>query len=143
MNLIDRYDPQEAGYNPFLIGPVWQTAVLNYAPEESLEQIEKLDVHHHTDELFVLLEGKAVLIAAEISGNGIVGYDLQPMQPGIAYNIRREVWHKIAMTEGCRVLIVENSNTHLGDFEFRELNMIERRTLCDKVASCLALSGAR
>lgn len=136
MNLIERYDPQEAGYNPFLIGPVWQTAVLNYAPEESLERIEKLDVHHRSDELFVLLEGKAVLIAAELAGNRIAGYDLQPMLPGIAYNIRREVWHKIAMTEGCRVLIVENANTHLGDFEFRELDPAERRELYRQVTAC-------
>jgi len=37
MKIIDCYAPREAGYHPFLIGPVWQTAVLNYAPAESLE----------------------------------------------------------------------------------------------------------
>lgn len=141
MNLINSYNPTEAGYNPFLIGPLWQAAVLNYAPEESLERIEKLDVHHLTDELFVLLEGEAVLIAARIDADGIVDYDLRNMRPGTAYNIPRDVWHKIAMTEGCRVLIVENANTHLGDFEFRNLNLAEREELCHRVIACRTQSN--
>ena len=136
MKLIDCYNPQEAGYNPFLIGPTWQTAILNYALEESLEHIVKLDIHHFTDELFVLLEGEAVLIAAELNEQKIIGYDLQNMKPGTAYNIRRNVWHKIAMSEGSRVLIVENSNTHLGDFEFRDLNEIERSELYRQIKQC-------
>lgn len=136
MKIIDCYAPREAGYHPFLIGPVWQTAVLNYAPAELLEQIDKLDVHHQTDELFVLLEGNAVLIAAALDDSGIAGYDLQDMQPGIAYNIRRNVWHKIAMSEGSRVLIVENADTHRGDFEFRGLSAQEREELCRRVRDC-------
>ena len=136
MKIIDCYAPREAGYHPFLIGPVWQTAVLNYAPAESLEQIDKLDVHHQTDELFVLLEGNAVLIAAALDDSGIAGYDLQDMQPGIASNIRRHVWHKIAMSEGSRVLIVENADTHRGDFEFRGLSAQEREELCRRVRDC-------
>ena len=136
MNLIDLYNPLGAGYNPFLIGPSWQTAVLNYAPEESLERIEKLDVHHLTDELFVLLEGQAVLIAARIDADGVVDYDLRNMQPGTADNIRCGVWHKIAMMPGSRVLIVENANTHLGDFEFYDLTPSEREELCRRVIAC-------
>lgn len=136
MKIIDCYAPHEAGYHPFLIGPVWQTAVLNYAPEEALERIDKLDIHHRTDELFVLLEGEAVLIAAALGPDGVAGYDLKKMQPGTAYNIRREVWHKIAMSEGSRVLIVENAATHLGDFEFYDLTAAEREELCRRVTEC-------
>lgn len=136
MEIIDCYDPQEAGYNPFLVGPVWQTAILNYAPAESLEEIVRLDVHRLTDELFVLLEGRAVLIAAVLDQNGVAEYDLQDMQPGVAYNIRRDTWHKIAMSEGSRVLIVENADTHLGDFEFYDLSISERNELCRRVTSC-------
>lgn len=136
MKIIECHDPRQAGYNPFLVGPVWQTAVLNYAPAESLERIEKLDIHHRTDELFVLLEGHAVLIAASLDDSGVADYDLQDMVPGAAYNIRRDVWHKIAMSEGSRVLIVENAGTHLGDFEFHDLSATEREELCRRVTAC-------
>lgn len=120
MKLIDIYDADKAGYTPFLIGERWQAAFLNYAPEEALESIVKLDVHHRTDEVFVLLDGRAALIAARIDERG-VWFEAVAMEPLRAYNIRRGVWHKIAMLPGSRTLIVENSNTHLGDFEFHDL----------------------
>ena len=56
--------------------------------------------------------------------------------PQGAYNIRRNVWHKIAKSEGSRVLIVENADTHRGDFEFRGLSAQEREELCRRVRDC-------
>ena len=121
MKIIDAYDYGGTGYAPFLIGDKWQVAFLNYAPEEALESIVKLDVHHYTDEVFVLLDGRAALIGAQVDDGG-VAYEAVDMRPLCAYNIRRGVWHKIAMQPGSRVLIVENCNTHLGDFEFYDLS---------------------
>lgn len=88
MKLIDIYDADKAGYTPFLIGERWQAAFLNYAPEEALESIVKLDVHHRTDEVFVLLDGRAALIAARIGG-GRIDFEAVAMEPLRAYNIRR------------------------------------------------------
>lgn len=133
LKLIDAYDYAGTGYAPFLIGDKWQVAFLNYAPEEALESIVKLDVHHLTDEVFVLLDGRAALIGAQIRDGRVVceAVDMQPVQ---AYNIRRGVWHKIAMQPGSRVLIVENSNTHLGDFEFYDLSAEQIAALRETVA---------
>lgn len=132
MNLIEQYEHVKDGYNPFLIRPQWQVAILNYAPAESLEAIDKLDVHHNTDEVFVLLEGKSVLIAASIDNN-LVSYHAVDMKPGIVYNIPRNVWHKIAMHPGSKVLIVENPDTHLDDFEFYHLSEMQKAALEDAV----------
>ena len=96
MKIIDEHTFEGKGYHPFLITDRWQVAYLNYAEAESLEQIEKLDIHHQTDEVFILLQGKAALIGASVTDQNIT-YDVVNMQPGIVYNIRREVWHKIAM----------------------------------------------
>lgn len=133
LKLIDAYDYAGTGYAPFLIGDKWQVAFLNYAPEEALESIVKLDVHHLTDEVFVLLDGRAALIGARIR-DGRVVCEAVDMQPVRAYNIRRGVWHKIAMQPGSRVLIVENSNTHLGDFEFYDLSAEQIASLRETVA---------
>lgn len=70
MKIIDAYDYGGTGYAPFLIGDKWQVAFLNYAPEEALESIVKLDVHHYTDEVFVLLDGRAALIGAQVDDGG-------------------------------------------------------------------------
>lgn len=128
MNLIETYEHYAEGYNPSLISGGWQVAFLNYADAEALESIEKLDIHHETDEAFVLLAGNAVLIAASIEDDEIK-YDLVDMQPRIIYNIPKETWHKIAMSKGSQVLIVEQANTHLGDFEFYDLSEEQRADL--------------
>ncbi|GHT14916.1 hypothetical protein AGMMS4956_13760 [Bacteroidia bacterium] len=128
MKLIEIYQHEKQGYNPFLITDRWQVALLNYAPAEALQAIDKLDVHHETDEVFVLLRGKSALIAADIK-NGAIEYDVIDMQPNIVYNIPKNVWHKIAMQEGSQVLIVENNNTHIGDFEFYDLNEQQKQQL--------------
>lgn len=136
MKIIDCYKHEGQGYNPFLINDKWQIAFLNYAPAESLEAIDKLDIHHHTDEAFVLLRGKSVLIAATIDKD-VIEYETIDMQLNVAYNIRKNVWHKIAMSEGSQVLIIENENTHLGDFEFYPLSENQKQQLRDAVNAAI------
>lgn len=136
MKLIEEYRHDSEGYCPSLISDGWQAAFLNYAPAEALEQIVKLDIHHLTDEAFVLLEGNSVLIAASIE-NDCVSYDLVDMQPGVIYNIPKETWHKIAMQPGSKVCIVEKANTHISDFEFYDLSDAQMKELQDAVNELL------
>lgn len=137
MKFIETYSHEGNGYNPFLISDGWQVAVLNYAPEETAEAIEKLDIHHHTDEAFMLVKGDAVLISASVTDSGIE-YDMVKMKPGIVYNIPVNVWHKIAMKPGSGVYIVEKSDTHIGDFDFFELSAEQRISLCRQVEEAFA-----
>ena len=127
MKLIEAYRHDSQGYDPTFISDGWQAAFLNYAPAEALESIVKLDIHFQTDEVFVLLEGRAVLIAATIGDS--IEYDLVDMRPGIIYNIPVNTWHKIAMYEGSKVLVVEKSNTHVSDFAFHDLSAQEQKDL--------------
>ena len=139
MKIIDEHTFEGKGYHPFLITDRWQVAYLNYAEAESLEQIEKLDIHHQTDEVFILLQGKAALIGASVTDQNI-NYDVVNMQPGIEYNIRREVWHKIAMQSGSQVLIIEKNDTHLNDFEFFELTESQKSQLRECVTKIVSLT---
>lgn len=132
MKLIESYRHDGEGYDPCLISDGWQAAFLNYADAESLGQIVKLDIHHETDEAFVLLEGHSVLIAAAIE-NDKIDYDLIDMEPCVIYNIPKETWHKIAMQKGSKVCIVEKANTHIGDFEFYDLSAEQMKDLQDAV----------
>lgn len=137
MKLIELYQYESEGYDPSLISEGWQVAFLNYAEAESLERIDKLDIHYKTDEVFILLAGKAVLIAADIKDDEIK-YDLIDMQPGIIYNIPKNTWHKIAMYQGSKVCIVERDNTHVSDFEFYDLSVEKQLELQNAVNQLLA-----
>lgn len=118
--MIDKYVYTENGYAPLLINEGWQVAQLNYLPGHTLDDIAQIEVHRETDEVFILLEGTAVLIAAEVS-DGKISYELVNMTPGITYNIPCGTWHNIAMDRDAKIIIVERDNTHLKDCSYIDL----------------------
>ncbi len=132
MSSIETYKIKEKGYQPFLIREEWQIAQLNYTEEQDIENINKIDIHFETDEAFVLLSGKAVLITAILEDKKPT-FSVKLMEYNTTYNIPKNVWHNIAMKTDCKVLIVEKSNTHIGDFEFFYLNKEQISNLKEKV----------
>jgi mannose-6-phosphate isomerase-like protein (cupin superfamily) len=128
MKLIEQYRIVDKGYHPFLIRDGWQVAQLNYTPEQKIGNIEKLDIHHLTDEVFILLKGKAVLIGATIIGEDVM-FVAELMKPNVTYNIPADTWHNIAMRMDCEIIIVEKSNTHERDFEFFPLNEEKKKEM--------------
>jgi mannose-6-phosphate isomerase-like protein (cupin superfamily) len=138
MKLIEQYQISDNGYHPFLIRDGWQVAQLNYLPEQEIGNIVKLDIHHLTDEVFILLNGKAVLIGAEINGND-VNFEVELMKPNITYNIPVGTWHNIAMSTDCEIIIVEKSDTHVADFEFFPLSEEKKNEMEILVKNCVDL----
>ncbi|MEO8854442.1 MAG: hypothetical protein ABI359_11735 [Ginsengibacter sp.] len=128
MNLIETYRNDGSGYNPFLIREGWQVAKLNYMPEQDLLNITKMDRHLLTDEVFVLIKGTAILVAATENNNEFQ-FECIKMKAGITYNIPVRMWHNIAMDKGSEVIIFEKDKTHLGDFEYRELSDTQKLEL--------------
>lgn len=131
-SLIESYEVLEDGFHPFLIRDEWQVAQLNYMQDQNIENINKIDVHYKTDEVFILLEGRAVLIAATFK-DGTPIFELELMKQNITYNIPKNMWHNIAMDVGSKVLLVEKSNTHLSDFDHFNLDEEQRLELKCKV----------
>ena len=118
--MLESYHIKEEGYHPFLIREGWQVAQLNYIEEQHIDNIYRIDAHHKTDEVFVLLKGVSVLILAEIKDDEPF-FKVELMKSKITYNIPKNTWHNIAMEKGSEVLIVERSNTHLNDFSYLDL----------------------
>ena len=42
----------------------WVVCIKNWKPNNDIEKIQYLEVHHATDEQFILVQGKAVLLTA-------------------------------------------------------------------------------
>lgn len=126
--LIEVYRHSKEGYNPYLIGPKWQVAQLNFQPDLAPNAIKKVDKHHHTDETFLLMAGQAVLIAAELLKDRIQ-FEVIHMKPRVLYNIPKGCWHNIALSRDAEVVITEDANTHLGDYEFHYLNEEDQKEL--------------
>lgn len=126
--MMQKYNIKEEGYHPFVIEKDWQLAKLNYMEAQRIDNIFQLDVHLETDELFIAIAGKAVLIAANIVENK-PQFEILPMKVNQIYNIPKGVWHNIAMEEGSEVLIAEKANTHISDFEHFALSNAKKEEL--------------
>jgi len=136
IKIIETYHHDKDGYNPFFIRAHWQVAQLNYMQEQGLDAIAKMDMHLDTDEVFVLTKGAAVLIAGRETENEMQ-FEAVKMRPGMVYNIPAKAWHNIAMDKEASVIIVEKSNTHLGDFICRPLNGNEQEKLSIAIQNLL------
>ena len=134
--MIERYFHEKEGYNPFLIEDNWQVAQLNYLPKHGLDDIDDVEVHVQTDEVFVLTKGTGVLIAADLTGDEIV-FECVNMQQGVTNNIPAVVWHNIAMDKEASMIIVEKANTHLNDCKHQLLDEKTAQRLYAEIAKLL------
>lgn len=133
MKSIYEYKDREYGYVPLVIDKQWMVARLKFQQEQNLYNIKFLERHLVTDETFILLEGKAVLITSLDINKGVYNYTL--MENGAVYNIPKKVWHNIVLSEDADVIIVENANTHIEKekSEYVDLNNEELELIVNKV----------
>lgn len=73
-----------------------------------------IERHMETDEVFVLLKGKATLY---------IGEDREPvaMEINKLYNVTAGTWHNIVCDEDASVLVIENSDTDKTNTEYIDL----------------------
>jgi ureidoglycolate hydrolase len=111
---IKRFEGE--GYRPLITHAGWRVAVLNYLSELHPTHISDMERHLGTDEVFVLVKGWAVLL---VGGNDarVEGITDVEMAIGTLYNIRKNTWHGILMSEDASVVIVENDDTCEGNSE--------------------------
>lgn len=105
---IRSFDGQ--GYSPLIRSSGWRVAELRYCDELLPENIAKLQRHDVTDEIFVLLAGKCVLLLG--GGTSEPGeITALPLCPLKIYNVRKGTWHSHTLSRDAAVLIFENDDT--------------------------------
>ena len=109
------------GYKPLVDFGKWRVAFLRYEVEMEPERIKLLERHQETDEVFVLLEGRAVLL---LGGNNARTAEVQPqpLHPGKLYNVKRSAWHSVLLSQDATVLLVENCDTSTENSEYEDLS---------------------
>ena len=86
----------------------WQIGMIRYSDILKKASKERLEKHELTDEAFVLLEGEASIY---------VGIELKKteMKTGFVYNIPKNMWHTITLSEDACVIVIENIKTEIYD----------------------------
>lgn len=109
-NWLEVREYRGEGYRPLVDYGEWRVAILRYLDELRPDRIDKIERHCQTDEVFVLLQGCATLL---LGGNDSVPDDIYPqvMEANKLYNVKRNVWHNVLLSQDASLLIVENRNT--------------------------------
>jgi len=105
------------GYLPMIDFGTWRVAFLRYIDELIPHNINRVERHRETDEVFVLLEGQAVLFM----GTGDEQVEkLEPlvMEPCKLYNMKQNAWHCCVLSHDATILLVENRNTGLANTDY-------------------------
>jgi hypothetical protein len=109
-SLLDIRQHSGSGYLPLIDYGAWRVAVMRYADALLPTNLDSMQRHNETDEVFVLLTGRCILFVAEGHErvSAIYAEDLAPLK---LYNVKRGCWHTHALSPDASVLIVENADT--------------------------------
>jgi hypothetical protein len=118
------------GYQPIIDFSQWRVAILNYIDEIHPENIEKMERHNETDEVFVLIKGQGILFLGE-GNESVVEIHIQVLEPGKIYNVKKTIWHSVVLSNDGSVLIVENRNTGRENSDYFCLNPQQRGVIVE------------
>ncbi len=128
--MVEVYDHEGEGFKALVEYGDWRVALLHYLDDLQPEQITKMERHTATDEVFVLIHGKGVLLVGGIGAN-VDGIYPQVMEPSKIYNVKRNVWHTILLSRDASVLLVENRDTGRLNSEYTCLSLEQRHSILE------------
>ena len=129
-SLLEIRDYDGEGYKPLIDYGDWRVAILNFLEVMRPERSDTMERHTETDEVFVLTRGKGVLL---MGGNGpkVDGIYSEVMAICKVYNVKRNAWHSILLSQDASVLLVENKDTDKHNTEYFDLSSEHRRQLME------------
>lgn len=108
--LLEEAEDRSGGFHVLLRSHAWRAALLNGEPGADPRPVDSMQKHDRTDEAFLLLGGRCILVVAD-------GQDApehiycRSMFPLRLYTVKRHVWHAVVRSQDCSVLIIENDDT--------------------------------
>jgi len=108
--LLEIMECTQEGYQPCVDYGEWRVAILRYIDELAPANIDAMECHHQTDEVFVLLNGRCILFIGD-GESEIETIHPVDMLPRKIYNVKRGAYHTHTLSDDAVVLIVENQDT--------------------------------
>ena len=98
----------------------WTVGIKNWKPMNDIANIDNLERHNKTDELFILLQGHCTLLYANETADGL---DIQAveMEPLKVYNIPCTLWHNTVTRKDTKLALIEDSSTGSANSDVIEL----------------------
>ena len=135
-NLIEVKGFEGEGYQPLVSYGTWRVAALRYLEEIAPDRINSMERHKSTDEVFVLVKGIGMIV---LGGNSckVDTIETVAMKTGKVYNVKKNTWHNIILSEDAHVIVIENDDTGDENSEHCLLTMETQQLLRHKAQSFL------
>ncbi len=102
---MEKYTYDGTDFRAVFTADKWKIGLLKYS--DRFSSFKVLERHLNTDEVFVLLEGSAMLYIK--NEDGII--EKTDMEKCVVYNVPKNEWHHIVVSLDATVMVVENSDT--------------------------------
>ncbi len=130
----DVYENNETGIKVIYKNPKWLVCIKNWKPDNDIDGISHLEIHHTTDEQFVLCNGKAILITAKRDNDRFTDINLTLMQKDKVYNVPEEMWFYSITQKDTKMVYVQDSSCSMDNSELCDLNADEISLIKSKAA---------
>lgn len=121
----DMYENNAEGIICVYKNDQWLVSIKNWKPDNDINGLVHLEIHHTTDEQFILTAGKAILITAEKEGDHFTNIELTPMVQGKVYNVPMEVWFYSITQKNTKVIYVQAADCSMENSELYDLTESE------------------
>lgn len=118
----------------------WVVCIKNWKPDNDIDGIHHLEVHHETDEQFILVQGKAILIVADRKEDKF-DIELIKMEQGKVYNVPKETWFYTITQKDTKMMYVQDSGTSMENSDFMELTKEELTDIKNKALEIFGTEG--
>lgn len=99
-------NPSVPGFDTVVKNERFKCAFITHSPYYAFGEVDHMKRHNKTDEVFVLLTGKAVMLILENEE-----FEEYVLERGSAYNVTKGTWHYLAVSEDASVFVAESSDT--------------------------------
>lgn len=118
---ILKYEFEGEGMTRVFENEKWMVGIKNWKPANDIANINCLERHNKTDELFVLISGKCTLVYANETANGIE-IEAEYMEPMKVYNIPATLWHNTVTQKDTKLILIEDSSTSMENSNILDLD---------------------
>ncbi|CQR57290.1 hypothetical protein [Paenibacillus riograndensis] len=116
----------------------WLVCIKNWKPDNDIDGIHRLEVHLETDEQFILVNGKAILLVADRKKDQF-DIDLIEMEIGKVYNVPKNTWFYTIVQKDTKLAYVQHANTTEENSSYCEMSESELAGVKERARKILKL----
>ena len=115
------YENNEEGIKVVYKNDQWSVSIKNWKPDNDIMGVGKLEVHHTTDEQFILTAGKALLITADEKDGVFSNIELTPLEIGKVVHVPMGQWFFSITQKDTKTIYVQRADCSMENSEIKYL----------------------